>query len=74
MDTGRGIPPKILKDIQSVEGRIGGVGIPGMKERIGQIGGHLEITSHAHGTTITAMLPAEFAEPLLRKASGQGVP
>jgi len=72
MDTGRGIPLKILKDIQSAEGRIGGVGILGMKERISQVGGHLEIQSHGRGTTITATLPAEFAEPLLRKASGQG--
>jgi len=74
MDTGHGIPPEILKDIQSAEGLIGGVGIPGLKERIGHVGGHLEIESHARGTTITAMVPAEFAEPLLRKASGQGVP
>jgi PAS domain S-box-containing protein len=73
-DTGRGIAPKMLRDIQSAHGRIGGVGIPGMKERIGNVGGHLEIESNARGTTITAMLPAEFAESLLRKASRQGVP
>jgi PAS domain S-box-containing protein len=70
MDTGRGIPPKILKDFQSPEGRMGGVGILGMKERIGQVGGYLEIESHLRGTTITATLPAEFAQPILRKASG----
>jgi PAS domain S-box-containing protein len=74
MDTGRGIPPNILKDIQSAEGSMGGVGILGMKERIGQVGGRLEIDSHVRGTTVTANVPAEFAQPALRRASGQGVP
>ena len=70
MDTGRGIPPRILRDMQSAEGRMGGVGIPGMKERIGQVGGHLEIQSYSRGTTITVTLPAEFAQPALLKVSG----
>ncbi len=49
---------------------MGGVGIPGMKERINQVGGHLEIQSYSQGTTITITLPAEFAQPALLKASG----
>jgi PAS domain S-box-containing protein len=44
-----------------VEGRIGaerlGVGIPGMRERIRQLGGALEVESSATGTTVRAVLP-----------------
>jgi PAS domain S-box-containing protein len=34
-----------------------GVGIPGMQQRLRQLGGRLEVTSNSHGTTITAVLP-----------------
>jgi len=34
-----------------------GVGIPGMRERIRQLGGNLEIKSGASGTTVRAVLP-----------------
>jgi PAS domain S-box-containing protein len=34
-----------------------GVGIPGMRQRIRQLGGTLEINSHHEGTTISAVVP-----------------
>ena len=34
-----------------------GVGIPGMKQRLRQLGGKLEIESDAHGTTVYAVVP-----------------
>ena len=34
-----------------------GVGIPGMRARVRQLGGHLEIVSDAHGTIVTATIP-----------------
>jgi signal transduction histidine kinase len=34
-----------------------GVGIPGMKQRLRQLGGKLEITSNGHGTTVSAVVP-----------------
>jgi PAS domain S-box-containing protein len=34
-----------------------GVGIPGMRQRLHQLGGRLEIASNAHGATITAIVP-----------------
>lgn len=34
-----------------------GVGIPGMKQRLRQLGGHLEIVSNQQGTTISAAVP-----------------
>jgi PAS domain S-box-containing protein len=53
-DRGRGIPRAALTNITSGGGSAG-VGIPGMSERIEQLGGSLEITSHDHGPTGTAV-------------------
>ena len=47
-DWGHGIPPEV--------GRAG-VGIPGMRERLSQLLGHLEIESGGQGTTITVTVP-----------------
>jgi PAS domain S-box-containing protein len=52
-DEGRGMPPGLLER----GGRRGaklGVGIPGMRERIRQLGGQFEIVSGSKGTTLTA--------------------
>jgi signal transduction histidine kinase len=55
-DQGEGIPSASLEHIMGGEGGAG-VGIAGMSERIEQLGGHLEITSDDHGTTVHARLP-----------------
>ncbi len=55
-DWGRGIPKASLDDITSGGGHAG-VGIAGMRERIEQLGGNLEITSGDHGTNVVARLP-----------------
>jgi signal transduction histidine kinase len=52
------MPSKILEGINSLDGGLAGVGITGMKERIHQIGGYLEIASDRTGTTVTAVVPA----------------
>ena len=52
-DWGKGIP-----HLSSGSGRPG-VGIQGMKERVRQLGGRLEIHSGATGTAVTAILPEE---------------
>jgi len=60
-DLGKGIPPEKRSAINSAGG--GGVGIRGMRERIRQLGGNLEISSNGNkngkkkGTTIVARLP-----------------
>ena len=55
-DAGRGMPPEQLQ--RAVAGAAGlGVGLVGMRERMRQLGGRLEITSGPQGTTIRACLP-----------------
>jgi signal transduction histidine kinase len=54
-DNGRGIPAQRLEQLNDAST---GVGINGMKERLHELGGHLEIQSGATGTTVTVVLPA----------------
>lgn len=54
-DQGKGIPQDKLIEMDSVG--LPGVGIRGMRERIRQLGGHLEISSSSNGTTIRVRLP-----------------
>jgi signal transduction histidine kinase len=56
-DQGQGIPPKLLKEAgQDWMGSLG-LGLRGMNERLRQLGGRLEISSTAQGTTVTASVP-----------------
>jgi signal transduction histidine kinase len=54
-DAGKGIPP----EKQSMFGSLAntGVGLRGMRERLRQSGGTLQIQSNGRGTRVTAMLP-----------------
>ena len=54
-DNGRGIPAE--KRASTALNGTPGVGIRGMRERLRQLGGSLEISSNGTGTTITARLP-----------------
>jgi signal transduction histidine kinase len=54
-DRGKGISPEKLIEMDSAG--MAGVGVRGMRERIRQLGGHLDIHSASHGTTIRARLP-----------------
>lgn len=55
-DRGRGIAQPILDKINRDSPGVG-VGIAGMRERMRQVGGRLEIESGSLGTTIRALLP-----------------
>lgn len=55
-DRGRGIPVELLNRLR--EGAAGtGVGLPGMRERIQELNGNLEINSDASGTNLRAIVP-----------------
>jgi len=54
-DNGKGMPPDKLRQIQS---QGSGVGIRGMRERVRQLNGHLEIQSNIHGTKVSVIFPA----------------
>ena len=54
-DSGRGIEREIQQKIAA--GNSVGVGLRGMRERVGRLGGHLEIESNDAGTLVAAILP-----------------
>jgi signal transduction histidine kinase len=56
-DEGRGIPPGKQQEIES-NARVG-VGIRGMRERIAQFGGVMQIQSSGKGTTVVARMPCK---------------
>jgi PAS domain S-box-containing protein len=58
-DHGHGIPPEKLSFRD--DGPTVGVGILGMRERLRQLGGQLNIASNAEGTTIHAIIPLHEA-------------
>ena len=59
-DYGRGISQEILRNFRE-HGSGVGVGLSGMRERMKELGGNLEIASDHTGTTVTATLP--LSEP-----------
>ena len=54
-DEGKGIPQEKRRAMDS--GGMPGVGIRGMRERLRQLGGNLEIKSNGRGTVVVARLP-----------------
>ncbi len=54
-DQGKGIPPE--KQFEMASTGTPGVGIRGMRERLRQLGGSLEIHSNGKGTLVVAQLP-----------------
>jgi signal transduction histidine kinase len=60
VDQGSGIHPSVLKNVRNA-GIVVGVGTAGMRERVRQIGGSLEIVSDKYGTSILATIPINTA-------------
>jgi PAS domain S-box-containing protein len=71
-DEGKGMPEEIQSKISS--GQSCGVGLSGMRERVRQFGGRLEVDSDETGTRITAVLPlpAELREAAGDSRNGAG--
>lgn len=59
-DFGVGIPGEVLNKVVK-SGTEGGVGLAGIRERIRELGGRLDIRSSRKGTTLTAVLPSNPA-------------
>jgi len=57
-DHGIGLPPEMLRNFYE-NGTNVGVGLAGMKERVRERGGHLDIRSDSAGTLVTATLPVQ---------------
>ena len=55
-DYGKGISPDILDNFRRKRAH-GGVGLAGMRERINELGGRLEMNSDSQGTRVVATLP-----------------
>jgi signal transduction histidine kinase len=55
-DNGKGIPEEHLRRFETV-GNKSGVGITGMRERVRELGGHIEIRALRQGTSVSVVLP-----------------
>jgi signal transduction histidine kinase len=71
-DRGKGIPPE--KQIQMASAGAPGVGIRGMRERLRQLGGTLEVNSCGTGTVVTVWLPIPEASPAENKVDVDNTP
>jgi len=77
-DYGRGMPQELLQRFQEV-GTGGGVGLAGMKERISELGGRVEISAADPGTVVTVSMPVSkrddtFGSSTRAGESGRSVP
>ena len=59
-DDGNGIPAEVLKRFRA--GMAAGVGLAGMRERVAELNGEMQIESNTQGTTIRASLPTDKCE------------
>ena len=70
-DRGKGLNQETKSKIAS--GETAGVGLRGMRERVKQLGGSLEIRSNGRGTTVTATVPfEESARSAVTSSSNNG--
>jgi signal transduction histidine kinase len=60
-DDGRGLHPDVLQRFRG--GHAGGIGLAGMRERLAELGGRLEVDSGPTGTRIRAVLPTHECDP-----------
>lgn len=66
-DNGQGIPDGVLD--RSSRTRTMGIGITGMRERVEQLGGRLEIETSSGGTRVKASVPSEHFRVIAKTAA-----
>jgi signal transduction histidine kinase len=59
-DDGEGIPAAVIQKFRA--GLAAGIGLAGMRERLADLGGTLEVESTGGGTTVKATLPTNHGE------------
>jgi PAS domain S-box-containing protein len=59
-DNGSGISPIRLRSLREGSAEVG-IGLAGMRERMRDLGGHLDLDSDSTGTTVTAVIPILLA-------------
>jgi PAS domain S-box-containing protein len=69
LDRGKGIGAERLASIQAGGA---GVGIGGMRDRVGQLGGELKVESDGKGTRVEVRIPEEKEDAETLKAKAQG--
>ena len=67
-DNGHGIAPELMERLQKISTEAG-VGLAGMRERVSELNGQLEMESNSHGTTVRVRVPLPCGEQLTN--SGQ---
>ena len=61
-DQGRGLPPDVLEPTRHATAGLG-IGIAGMRERVRQLGGRLDISGSSRGTAVRVVLPLASRTP-----------
>ncbi|MGB8064062.1 MAG: sensor histidine kinase [Candidatus Sulfotelmatobacter sp.] len=69
-DFGRGIPAERLAQLRKIRAETG-VGLAGMRERLNELKGELEIESDGRGTRLRAVVPLPTTAPVARPANGR---
>ena len=64
-DNGQGIAPELLSRLQKTNSNAG-VGVAGMRERINDLNGQMQIESSPSGTTFRFTVPLASAQHLIR--------
>jgi signal transduction histidine kinase len=70
-DTGKGIPRKVLEGLRKGGTHVG-VGLAGIRERVTELGGALDLASNGSGTVLKAIIPVAEARTNMETASPQG--
>lgn len=67
-DYGKGIDPALLETL-SHDGTGGGIGLAGMRDRLRELGGRLEVESDGNGTLIRAVIPVSASAEAKKSGS-----